>query len=441
MSKKTGKQPTLKSIEKDCSSIGLEKHDQILIVTSPTPAAMLASAILSRSMIDSGKKFHITFSEPVVPVNKVNELRQKYNSLALLLVGIDTIGAARIKKGSSYPIMIGGTTESEQGEIPSLGTNLTLTAVAYSIASSLGKGSEYDSQLAVGGALLNKDSEKGTKGANNELIEMAKSSKIIQERKGFRLFGVSMLPLDEVFLYSTYPYLKKLSGDRKACDSLLNEAEIPVPKLRMPLTKLTTSEAQRLTSKLVPQLDPSILPQLLGTDFEFLKERESSPFRHLSGLEIMGATAWTINELGAFMSVLLGDRGRALRLLNESHMSHHKDVISAVNRLKAGLMSESTTSATTLKISGYRTDLLPDIGRVFIETGLVDSTRPVVLDHDGVSVVAWPSQNLNMKDVSQRLLREKIDLRITSQQSLEIQNDPQVKEKTLRTIVALNKES
>ena len=441
MSKSTIKQPSLKSLEKDCSSIGLEKHGQTLLVTSPTPAAMLSTAILSRLISNMGKRFHITYSEPVMTVDTVNDLRQKYDSSALFLVGINIVGSGRVKKGSSYPIIIGGESESEQIESLQVGTSLTLAATAYVLSESFEKKFDYDLQLAAAGVLLSINPEKTKKNANNEIIELAKSNGLVEERKGFRLLGVNMLPLDEVFLYSTYPYLKALSGNQKACDALLNEAEIPVQKLRVPLTNLSTSEAQRLTSKLIPTLDSNTLTKLFGTDYEFLKERESSPFRHLSGIEIVGSTAWVLRELGALMSVLLGDRGRALRLLMDSHMSHHKDVISAVQRLESGSKSESSTSATIVKMSGYRVELLPDIGRIAIETGIVDADRPVALDHDDAFIIVWPSQNLKLKDVFQRIMNEKIEQSATSTQSIKIAGGPQEKEKALQIISAMNKES
>ncbi len=441
MSKRIVKHPTLKSLENDCSSVELQKSDQVLLVTSPLPVAMLATAILSRSMINSGKRFHITFSEPLITVDKVNDLRQKYDSSALILVGLDTFGTSRIKKGSSYPIRIGGESSSEQIESFGLGDSNTLTAVAYILAGFLKKQVEYDLQLATAGALLSLEPEKSKKNANYEIIDLAKSEGIVEERKGFRLLGVSMLPLDEVFLYSTYPYLRTISGNQQACDSLLNEAEIPVPKLRTPLSSLSTSEAQRLTSKLVPTLNPNILPRLLGTDFEFLKERESSPLRHLSGIEITAQTAWTINELGAFMSVLLGDRGRALRLLIDTHMSHYRDVISAIHRLESGSKSESTTSATIFKMNGYRVELLPDIGRIALEAGIVDTGRPIVLDHEDAFIIVWPSHNLALRNVFQKFLKEKIDLSATSTHSIKIVGTSEEKERALQLIADMNKES
>jgi hypothetical protein len=441
MTKTTVKQPTLKSLEKDCSSIRLEEYDQALLVTSSLPVAVLSTAILSRIMINSEKRFHTTFSEPVITVDTLNDLRQKYKSSVVILVGIDIIGTGRVKKASGYPIIVGGEFESEQIESFRLGTNQTLTSVAYVLTESLEKQFDYDLQLATAGALLSIGSEKTKKNANNEVIELAKSKGIIEERKGFKLLGVSLLPLDEVFRYSTYPYLQSISGNQKACDSLLNEAEIPVAKLRTPLSNLSTSEAQRLTSKLIPTLDSNVISRLLGPDYEFPREPESSLFRHLSGIEIVASTAWALNEPGAFMSVLFGDRGRALRLLIDSHMSHHKDVISAVQRLESNLMSESTTSATIIKASGYRVELLPDIGRIALETGIVDTGRPVALNHDDAFIIVWPSHNLALKDAFRSILKEKIDQTATSIRSIKIFGGSQERERALQIIATMNKES
>lgn len=440
MSKKV-KQPSLKSIEKDCNTIELDKRNRILIVSSPYPSALLASAILSRTMMRLDRRFHITFIEPVVRIDDINELKQKYDSSALILVGLDLLGATRIKKGSGYPIIIGGKSESEQTESLRLGTDFTLTAAAFALSKSVTEQTDYDLQLAVAGALLNIDIDKPTKDANTDIFGLAKSKSLVEERKGFRLLGVSMLPLDEVFFYSTNPYLKGISGNQKVCDSLLNEAEIPVPKLRTPLNNLSSKEAQQLTSKLILNIDPNTLPHLLGTDFEFIKERESSPIRHLSGIEIMGLTAWTLGELGAFMSILLGDRGRSLRLVIDSHMNHHKDVISTVQRLESSTRSESTLDATSLKINGVKNELLPDIGRIVLESGIVDKGSPVALENEDSFIVIWPARNLSLKEVYQKILNNNVELTATSSQSIRIIGSNQEKERGLQIISEMNKKS
>jgi len=298
---------------------------------------------------------------------------------------------------------------------------------------------DYDLQLAAAGSVIQGGMNKTKKGANKDIIELAQNKGLVEERKGFKLFGVTMLPLDEALLYSTHPYLETISGNQKMCDEILNEAEIPIQKLRTPLSNLNTSEAQRLTSVLITRLNPSAIPQLLGTDYILTQESESSPIRFVSGIETIGATAWAQNELGASTSVLLGDRGRALRTLIESHMSHHKDVISTIHQLESNLKGDSTTTTTTVTLTGSKIEILPDVGRIALESGIVDTTRPVALGNGEVFTIVWPSSNLNTKMVFREFLSTDTKIIASSPQSITIIGNDEEKDKALQKIVQLNK--
>jgi hypothetical protein len=233
--------------------------------------------------------------------------------------------------------------------------------------------------------------------------------------------------------------LATISGNQEVCDAILNEAEIPIQKLRTPISNLNSSEAQRLTSVLITRLDPSTIPQLLGTDYIITRERDISPIRFVSGIETIGATAWTRNELGALISVLLGDRGRALRNLIDSHMTHHKDVISTIHRLESNLKGDSTTTTTIVTLTGSKIEILPDVGRIALESGIVDSVRPVALDNGEVYTIVWPSSKLNIKMVIREFLSSSIELLATSPQSITIKGNLEEKETALKKIVQLNK--
>ncbi len=436
MSKETSSNPSLKSLEKDCKSTTLDDRTHALIVASPYPEATLATAILSRALMRSNGRFLITFEQPVMSMDALSELRTKYETSAVFIIGIDILGSKRVKKGRSYPVLIGGISESEQLASLTLGTDSTIASAAYALAKSHVELDSYDLQLAAAGALVQDSVNGSKKGASMDIIKLAEKEGLIEERKGFRLFGIGMLPLDEAFLYSTHPYLHTLSGNQKACDELLNKSEIPIPKLRSPLSSLSSSEAQRLTSHLLPRLDPEVIPQLLGKDYIFTQERETSPLRYASGIEITATTAWVRHELGASVSVWLGDRGRALRGLIDTHMSHHKDVISAIQRLEPGLVNESTP-ATIVKILGSKTEILPDVGRIALSNRLVGSDKPVVLDNEESYTIIWPSSGLSVKQVLHSLLRKGILPVATSPQSITIAGPSEMKETALQMITAL----
>jgi hypothetical protein len=279
------------------------------------------------------------------------------------------------------------------------------------------------------------------KGASMEIINLAEKEGLIEERKGFRLFGVGMLPLDEALLYSTHPYLHTISGNQKTCDEILIAADIPVQKQRLPLSALNTSEAQRLTSNLITQLDSDLISQLLGKDYELTRESKTSPIRYISGVEIVANTAWARNELGASMSVWLGDRGRALRVLIDSHISHHRGVITAVQRIESGLIGESTP-ATMVKLSGCKTEVLPDVGIIALKSlnnKLIDSDKLLVLDNDEVYTIVWPYSSLTTKQVLLSLLEKDILPIASSSQSITIINNPEVKDTILQLISRIGK--
>jgi len=433
------KTPSLKTLEKVCNSINFQISGQNILLTSPYPEAVIASTIISQAISRTKSLFHISFSQPVVTVDTINMLRERFESASIIVIGVDILGKKRIKKGKDYPLIIGGTSELEQVDSLTLGTDSTLTAAGYVFAKSLIDLNDYNLQFAAAGTLLNSDMNESKNGANKEIIDLAQNSGLIEERKGFRLFGVTMLPLDEALLYSTHPYLATISGNQRVCDEILNEAEIPIQKLRTPLSNLSTVEAQRLTSVLITRLDPNIIPKLLGTDYILTLERETSPIRFVSGIETMGITAWTQNEPGSIISVLLGDRGGALRALIESHMNHHKDVIAAVQRLESNLHGDSTTTTTTVKLVGTKTEILPDVGRIALESGIVDAVRPLALDNGEAFAIVWPSSKLNSKMVHHEFLSTDTAIHASSPQSITIIGNAEEKETALQKIVQLSK--
>ena len=137
--------------------------------------------------------------------------------------------------------------------------------------------------------------------------------------------------------------------------------------------------------------------------------------------------------------MLLGDRGRALRTVIDSHMTHHKDVISTIHRLESNLQGDSTTTATTVKLTGSETDILPDVGRIALESGIVDTLRPVALDNGAVYTIVWPLSILNTKLVLHEFLSTDIEIVATSQQSITISGTSEERDIALQKIVQLNK--
>ena len=433
------KTPSLKALEKACKDVNFQIKNQNVLVTSPYTESVITSTTISQSISRLDSLFHILPSRSVMTVDALNRLKEKYNTAGIILVGIDVLGKTRVKKGSGYPLLIGGTAESDQIESFKLGTDSTIAAAGYIFSKSLIEPTDYSLQFSSVGALISSGMIIPKKGASKDIIELAQNKGLIEERKGFKLYGTTNLPLDEAFRYSTHPYLATISGNQEVCDKILSEAEVPIQKLRAPISNLSTPQAHKLTSVLTMAIDPATIPQLLGTDYTLTLESENSPIRYASGLVTIGVTAWALNELGVLIGVLLGDRARALRALNDSHMDYHKEVISTVQRLESNLQGDSTTTTTTVKLVGAKTEILPDVGRIALETGIVDKVRPVALDNDEAYTIVWPSSELDSKMVLRELLDSEVNLRDSSPRSITITGSAEVKETALEKIVQMNK--
>jgi hypothetical protein len=370
----------------------------------------------------SGGTFHVSFEPPIISTERASELRAKHESSSLIFIGINTTGKKKIRKGKSYPLFLGGSSESDQVTSLTIGNYNTVPAAAFVHAEEHLTVNDYELQIAAGATLLCFKSAKLTPKANKEIVEKAKEKKLIEERKGVKLFGFGFLPLDELFLYSTRPFIQDISGNQKACDALLNEAEIPIAKLRTPMSSLSNPEAQHLTqhltSRLLEKIGPSIIPQILGTDYILTRESETNPLRYLSGLEAIAETAWARQEQGSAMSIWIGDRGRSLRNIIDTYLSHHKDVISTFERLETKLKGVSTETSTTIEIAGVQGELLTDVGRIALESGLASQNRPLLITSDETSVAIWTSEDVDTNHVLQDFQKKNLNPELTSAKSI-----------------------
>ncbi len=422
MSGKSRRTPSFKAIRTQYSDLSFKTGDHVLIVSSSLPESTISSAILSRSIIKSGGLFHTTFIEPVVYAEEINNLRSTYPDSSIIIVGVDVAGKKRIKKGKSYPIFIGGVHDSDQIQSLRLGNERTLSAAAYIFAGEISETGPADLQLAGAGTLLSGHSTK-LKGAARETVASAQKKGLIEETKGFRLFGVNFMPLNEVLAYSIRPYLPNLSGRPEICDKIYEEADIPYPKFRTPLSSLTSEEAKRMNAQLLPKLDPSVIPQVLGQDFILSQENDVSPARLLSGIRAIAETAWTLAEPGASTAIWIGDRARVLRSLLDSYMAHSKEVIAGVERMVAILQeSEAEKPDQSLMISQTeaREETLSDIGRVVLEANYVDSDRLMVISQDSSIFAIWKSGTIVLHDLYRSLMSMGIYPNATSSNSLRI---------------------
>jgi hypothetical protein len=405
MSKKAQGTSSFKSLEKQSEQVTFRKNERILIISSPHPGATLSAALLSTAILRSNRTFHITFVHPHLDIEKINDIRKTHPNSAIIAVGIDVYGKKRLKKGTSYPVFIGGMLHSEHNESPSIGSASDVAAAAYILAKEKFKINDRTLQLAAAGTLIHNTSKIPLKGASRKVVSLAEKGDLLKERKGFKLFGSNFLPAVSALLYSTFPYLKGISGVQKRCEHILEEANIPISKRRGPITSLDTKEAQRLTSQLIPNLDSTAILGVLGQDFSFPTESEESPLHLLSGIKALSQSAWSRWDLGASVAVWMGDRARILRSFIDSHMAHTRDVIAGIQNLasyldKATSEDSGLDAIVTIPLVGTHESVLPDVARIALQSYLVNKDGFVMLTTEACTEVAWDTKKASLHQVT-----------------------------------------
>jgi len=408
MSKKAQRTSSFKSLEKQSEQVTFRKDDHILIVSSPYPDATLSAALLSTAVLRANRALHITFTHPHLNVKEINNIRKTHPNSAVIAVGIEVIGTGRLKKGTSYPVFIGGKFHSKHNESPSIGVAADVAAAAYILAKEKFKVNDRALQLAAAGTLIHNTSNMPTKGASRRVIALAEKEGLLKERKGFKLFGSNFLPMIDTFLYSTFPYLKGISGVRERCEHILEEANIPISKRRGPITSLDTKEAQRLTSQLIPNLDSTAIPGVLGQDFAFPAESEESPLHFLSGIKVLSQSAWSRWNLGEAVAVWMGDRARTLRSFIDSHKAHTRDVIAGMQNLASSLGNTASEGSdldrvVTIPLIGAHESVLPDIARIALQSYLVNRDGFVMLTTEACTEVAWGAKKVSLYQVTKAM--------------------------------------
>jgi len=408
MSKKARSSSSFKSLEKQSEQVTFRKNEHILIVSSPYPRATLSTALLSTAILRSNRSFHITFAHPHLNVKEINNIRKTHPNSAVIAVGIEVVGTERLKKGTSYPVFIGGMFHSKHNESPSIGAASDVAAAAYILAKEKFKVNDKALQLAAAGTLIHNTSNMTAKGASRRVIALAEKGGLLKERKGFKLFGSNFLPVISALLYSTFPYLKGISGVQERCEHILEEANIPISKRRGPITSLDTKEAQRLTSQLIPNLDSTAIPGVLGQDFAFPTESEESPLHFLSGIKALSQSAWSRWDLGASVAVWMGDRARTLRSFIDSHMAHTRDVIGGMQNLASSLGNTTSEGSDldrvmTIPLVGTHESVLPDVARIALQSYLVNRDGFVMLTTEACTEVAWESKKVSLYQVTKAM--------------------------------------
>lgn len=430
--------PELDALAAECQDIPLVKGTRALIVSSPAPSAVLASALLSRSIMKTRGIFHVTFVEPVLNATALALFMDANPSHTIMVIGVDLIDDLPLDSMPSSPLLIGSTINREARSYYSFCRRDLVSVGAYVIAREKLETGPEELYLGAAGLLVQNQSAVQPDSVAKEMITLAQDGNVLRERRGFRIFGADFLPLTETLSNSISPYLRGISGSVGSCERILGEADIPSTRHNMPITSLTSEEKRRLTEKLVVKLDGSVIHRLLGLDFENCLELEGSPLHLLSAIQSMSDIAWSRHEVGSTMAVWVGDHARMLRVLLDSCRLHCRDTISGVQQLlsvqsKHEVVVQSDRVAVA-SLSGVQSSVLPDVGRISFENAYVDKEHFLVLERDDCACIVWAFDDLELSDVLQSLNLAELSSSSASPKSVLVQLDKEKRESLLSTL-------
>ncbi|TFF87072.1 hypothetical protein EU519_00500 [Candidatus Thorarchaeota archaeon] len=404
--------PGLKAIRETCDRVNLDAGSRLIVLTAPLPECVMASVLLSTAMQRTRGTFHIMYGEPICPAKRIEQILEEHAKSRLALVGVipdeelevtDQVFA--LGSGNSYSNSVG---VGEEGEEP---------LAAYVLASEKLSVGRKELKLALAGSIA----ANPEVGPVREILEYCKERQIVNTRKGFLLFGSNFLSLIETLEYSTFPYLSRLSGNRSACERLLEESDIPLTKRGAPVLNLTKTEQQNLNSNLIPMLDSETISKVLGQDFEFVDEKSNSPMRFLSNMMVLAQIAWIKSKHGLAAATYFGDRAQQLRTLIDDSLELSKQSLDAVPKMMAAInelpdIDEKQMLEFQVNVG---TDVLPILGKIGLQSGLFDSDF-LILGNQRETQLAWDKGKHNLRTVMRELCNAGLQSISTSYASLRI---------------------
>ncbi|RDE16650.1 MAG: hypothetical protein C4K49_04630 [Candidatus Thorarchaeota archaeon] len=414
--------PELDKLRDKCRDAALDKGSHVLILSSPAPESTLPSALLGRSIMKSGGIFHITFTEPVLNIEALGAVIKAHSRRVPIVIGIDIVGNQVTELGENTPILLGGSLDQRCSSYPHLGLGKGVSIAAYALAQEKLDVGPEELFLAAAGSLLENSSINEADRQSRSLVKLALESGVLEEERGFRIFGVSFLPLTETLSNSISPYLPGVSGVPESCEALLDDADIAPQKRDAPIALLASEEKKRLTERLVPKLGKSVIRRLLGLDFETGLEPVDGPLRRVSGVQALAEAAWCRQDLGTAQALWIGDRARMLRSALDSYRVHCRGVISGVQHLVLAQKNREVENVSShllaVPLIEARSETLSDVGRIAFESGYVDQDVLLVLYKDDCAGVIWYFDSMSLSKVILALTSAGLAVTSTSARSV-----------------------
>ncbi len=221
--------------------------------------------------------------------------------------------------------------------------------MSYFLARALSPNNMDLAEIAIVGAIGDRqDGGEGHSviGLNQDIVEDGNASGVIEIVQGVRIFGRETRPIAAALAMSTDPYLKGLTGNPGACESVLVNMGLNIfdSQANRPrtLAELSQEETQTLMSGLVNfcvvnlNLDPQLVLDLIGTIYRFPQEPAGKPLRdaqeYATLLNSCGRTGHS--DLG--IAISMGDRRDALLEADSVLADYRKKLREVLDSLEQG---------------------------------------------------------------------------------------------------------
>jgi hypothetical protein len=100
----------------------------------------------------------------------------------------------------------------------------------------------------------------------------------------------------------------------------------------------------------------------------------------------------------------------------------------------------STETSTAIEIIGVQSELLTDVGRVVLQSDIVNKERPLLISNEDSTVAIWTSETIDMSQVLNLLQKKNLKPDLTSAKSLMFKGLPiESREDVLKSIYPKDK--
>ncbi len=404
--------PGLKAIRQACDEVDLDGDSRLVILTAPMPECIMASVLLSMAMLRVKGTFHIKYGEPIYSARRIETILEAHPRCKLAIVGVNP--DENLDLGNQGFVM--GVSGADSSSI-ALGRQGEETLAAYALALEKLRVGRTELKLALAGTLAGSRKEETAE----DILSHCREQGVAEIRKGFLLFGSNFLPLIESLEYSMFPYLSQLSGDRVACEEMLDKADIPFSKRGNPILDLTPNEQQSLSENLIPMLDSRLISEVFGQDLVFPDEKSNGPMRFFSNMMVLIKVAWIRNKYGLGAAICFGDRAQQLRMLIDESLSLSKRSLDALPQMFAAIDEKSNIAdshVVELEVN-VGSDLLPTLGMIVSQNGMLRSDL-LLLGNRNETHLVWKREERSLRTIMRRLHEAAIESVSTSYRSLRI---------------------